>query len=142
MSFELGWNRIKEYTEGLPLTERDRDFARIHKLAANEEVLSIPKGGDASAPKAKTGSKDGKTFALDLKVADCKQWFRCYEPKLSTMFDHVVEIGTDDTDNWSVSTGSTASTASGTSPSRGGKERSESMGSQVCVLTITINRIR
>jgi hypothetical protein len=125
MSFELGWNRIKEHLAGIPMTDRDRDFNRVHKLAANEEILALTKGAEAAASASKK-----TTFKLDVKTADPKQWFKCYEPKLSTMFDHVVEVHPDDTDAWSVSTGSTLSTASAsTSPSRRDKMRSESLGS-------------
>lgn len=125
MSFELGWNRIKEFTAGVPMTERDRDFARVHKLAANEDILALTKGADAAPSNSKK-----TTFNLDIKVRDPKQWFKCYEAKLSTMFDHIVEVHPDDADAWSVSTGSTMSTASqSSSPSRRDKLRSESMGS-------------
>ena len=102
------------------------DFNRVHKLAANEEILALNKGVEAVA----AASSKKTTFKLDVKTADPKQWFKCYEPKLSTMFDHVVEVHPDDTDAWSVSTGSTMSTASASSsPSRRDKLRSESMGS-------------
>ena len=57
------------------------DFGRVHKLAANEEILSLTKGETGGATK-KSGGSEKKSFQLDLKVLDCKQWFRCYETKL------------------------------------------------------------
>jgi len=136
MSFELGWNRIKDYTAGIPMTDRDRDFGRIHKLAANEEILNLSKGAEAAA----AASSKKKDFQLDIKVMDPKQWFKCYESKLSTMFDHIVEVHPDDTDNWSISTGSTNTTTSNsTSPMRRDKQRSESMGSAASDISADVN---
>jgi hypothetical protein len=122
-SFELGWRRIDQYCEPLPVTEKDRDFTRVHKLAANEEIAQL-----AKAPATVEGKKK---FQIDLKLVDVKSWFKCYDVKLGTMFDHVVMLHEDDTDNWSVSSGSTLSTASGTQSPGRSKERAESISSDV-----------
>jgi len=120
MSFELGWRRIDSYIEPLPVTEKDRDFARVTKLLANEEVANLGK-----AP-----SEAKKKLAIDAKMADIKSWFKCYDQNLSNMFDHIVSLHQDDTDNWSVSSHSTVSTTSSTlSPSR--SKRADSMGSDI-----------
>ena len=71
--------------------------------------------------KLSTETDGKKKFQIDIKLLDVKAWFKCYDAKISTMFDHIVMLEQDDMDSWSVSTGSTASTESGTtksSPSR------------------------
>ena len=100
MAFELGWRRIDEYIEPLPVSEKDRDFARVAKLASNEDIASLT--GQAAE---NTGGK--KTKAVDANTANPKSWFKCYDLKMNTMFDHIVQVTEEDTDNWSVTTGST-----------------------------------
>jgi hypothetical protein len=120
MSFELGWRRIDAFIEPLPVSDKDRDFARVTKLGANEDVANLGKA-------VTDGKKKG---SVDPKLGDVKSWFKCYDANLNNMFDHIVTLHEEDTDNWSVSTDSTVSTASGThSPSR--SRRADSMGSQI-----------
>ena len=71
-SFELGWRRIAEHIDPLPETDKDRDFARIHRLGASEDMANLLKTAEAPA----TGKKKD---AKDSKVVDVKNWFRCYE---------------------------------------------------------------
>ena len=40
-----------------------KDFARVHKLAANEDILALTKGADAAPSNSKK-----TTFNLDIKV--------------------------------------------------------------------------
>ncbi len=43
--FSLGWRRIEKYTEGLPETDRDRDFDRVARVATNEDIAFLMRGG-------------------------------------------------------------------------------------------------
>lgn len=122
MSFELGWRRIDQFVEPLPITEKDRDFSRVHKLAANEDAGNLVR--------APTVSEGKKKYNMDAKLTEVKSWFCCYDTKLGSMFDHVVILHDDDTDDWSVSTSSTVSIASGT-VSRDRSNRAGSFGSDV-----------
>ena len=120
MSFELGWRRLETYLEPLPVSDKDRDFARVQKLGANEAVAELGKGA--------VGETKAKKFVVDTKMSDPKQWFKCYEPSLSTMFDHIVAVHDDDTEGWSTCSASTAeSTGSARSPTR--SHRADSVGS-------------
>jgi hypothetical protein len=130
MSFELGWRRIEAFTDSLPVSDKDRDFARVQKLGANEAVGELGKVGLGSDTSSKV-----KKFQVDPKMADVKQWFKCYEANLNTMFDHIVALHDDDTERWStVSTSTAGSSVGPSSPSRSGSqkgrgERSDSLGS-------------
>jgi len=83
-SFELGWRRIAEHIDPLPETDRDRDFSRIQRLGANEEMTNLCKG-EANSVGKKKDSREGN-------IADVKSWFRCYEASIDHMFDHIVKI--------------------------------------------------
>jgi len=105
MQFELGWKRIAEHIDQLPEWEKDRDFSRVLKFGANEEVGNLLKGTESVAPtKSKTGGLDPK-MKMDVKVG----WFKCYDVSTNHMFDHIVQIHDDECDDWSVTTGSTDS---------------------------------
>lgn len=122
MSFELGWRRLEAQLEPLPVSDKDRDFARVQKLGANEAVAELGKVASGG------GETKAKKFVVDAKMSDPKQWFKCYEPSLNTMFDHIVALHEDDTEGWSVCSASTAeSTGSARSPAR--SHRADSVGS-------------
>jgi len=125
MSFELGWRRIEAHTESLPISDQDRDFVRVQKLGANESVGELGKSVTDT-------SKKVKKFQVDPKMNDVKQWFRCYEPSLNTMFDHVVHMHDEDTEAWSVCSVSTADSTHSGGPSRSARADSiTSMSSEV-----------
>jgi len=101
MGFELGWKRIEEHTMGLPEWEKDRDFSRVAKFGANEDVGNLLKGVESSVTK-----KDAKV-AIDVSKIDVKLgWFRCYDVSTAHMFDHIVKLDEEDMDDWSATTGS------------------------------------
>lgn len=103
ISFELGWRRIAEFIDCLPEWEKDRDFSRVAKFAANEDVGNLLRGLEQTTTKA----KDNKA-AVDISKVDVKVgWFRCYDLSANHMFDHIVKIDDDETDDWSATTGST-----------------------------------
>jgi len=62
---------------------QDRDFARIQRLGANEEIGNLLKGAEATPVTKKAGDK---------KPIDVKSWFKCYEANRDQMFDHIVQI--------------------------------------------------
>lgn len=108
MAFELGWRRIESFTQNLPECDKDKDFSRVTRLGANDEIGGLLKGKEATTTTT-TGSK--KAVILDAKM-DVKAWFRCYELTEDHLFDHIVKIEDDETDNWSINTGSTSSSSS------------------------------
>ena len=116
MSFELGWRRIEQFIEPLPESEQDKDFTRVTRLGANDEVGSLLKAsannaGDAGAAAAAPAKKKATTNAnIAAAKLDVKSWFQCYEVSEDHLFDHIVFISEEETDDWSVTTGSTLST--------------------------------
>ncbi len=115
MSFELGWRRIAVFIENLPESDADKDFTRVTRLGANDEVGSMLKaaaanasGTDAAAPvKEKKATKGPVNAAVANAKLDVKSWFQCYELTEDHLFDHIVTINEDETDAWSINTGST-----------------------------------
>jgi hypothetical protein len=73
-TFELGWRRIQLIIETLPETDKDRDFARVTRLACNEDIGYLYKMGDSA-----DGSKD-------KKAVDFKAWFKANDH--NKMNDH------------------------------------------------------
>jgi len=120
MSFDLGWRRIEAYTENLPVTDKDRDFGRVTKLGANEDVANLTKLTNADVK---------KKITVDANVMNTKAWFKCYDPSIANMFNHIICLHEDDTDNWSVSSGTASTSSSTLSPSR--SKRADSMGSEI-----------
>jgi len=135
MSFELGWRRIETFTENLPESDQDKDFTRVTRLGANDEIGSLLKNtgegtaaaaaGGAAAPAA-TKKKAAAGPAISANKLDVKSWFQCYEVSEDHLFDHIVFISEEETDDWSVTTGSTLSTANANSKSRSESNLSES----------------
>ena len=82
------------------------------------------KGGEgAGASTGKGGSKTAAGAAAAANVQDVKAWFKCYDVNADHLYDHIIRITEDDTENWSVITGASTSTvgsqqqaAAGTSP--------------------------
>jgi len=74
-TFELGWRRIQAVVDTLPETEKDRDFARVTRLACNEDIGYLYKMGDAEGGK-------------DKKAVDFKGWFKAADS--NKMNDHVL----------------------------------------------------
>lgn len=109
MSFELGWRRIAQHLEGLPEWEKDRDFSRVLKFGANEEIGNLMKTNEAS-----TSSSNIKQKQVDPKKrVDVKfGWFQFYDNSNNHLFDHIIQIIDDDFDNWSVNSSSTDSSIS------------------------------
>lgn len=106
MTFELGWRRIAEHIDTLPEWEKDRDFSRVLKFGANEEVATLLKGTDVTPTTIKkTTSTIDPKIKMDVKMG----WFKCYDSSINHMFDHIVMVHDDECDGWSVTTGSTDS---------------------------------
>jgi len=128
MSFELGWRRIEQFIEPLPESDQDKDLTRVTRLGANDEIGSLLKntgapgaatGTDAAPAKAKKASTSaGAANAVAAAKLDVKSWFQCYETSEDHLFDHIVFINDEECDDWSVTTGSTLSTADPNSKSR------------------------
>lgn len=115
MSFELGWRRIEALIEPLPESDQDKDFTRVTRLGANDEVGSMLKASaNAADPNAAAAApakkKAGTSTAIAAAKLDVKSWFQCYEVSEDHLFDHIVFISEEETDDWSVTTGSTLST--------------------------------
>lgn len=131
MSFELGWRRIEEFINPLPESEQDKDFTRVARLGANDEVGQMLKASNANAadPNAATSAPAKKKAMSNAAIAaaklDVKSWFQFYEQSEDHMFDHIVFISEEETDDWSVTTGSTLST---TDAARSASNISESGG--------------
>ena len=66
MAFELGWQRIAEHTAGLPEFVGDRDFSKVLKFAANEDVGNLLKGIEPAAKRGNPGAVD--VSKTDVKV--------------------------------------------------------------------------
>ena len=106
MNYELGWRRIAEFIDILPEWERDRDFSRVLKFGANEEVGNLLRGIDAP-PVATTGKAKALSIDPNLKLDVKTGWFKCYDMSSAHLFDHIVRIEEDEVDKWSVTTGDT-----------------------------------
>lgn len=72
-TFELGWRRIADLVEPLPETDKDRDFNRINRLGANDEIGQL----------YKVDSDQSKEKKIDFKT-----WFRAYHTDCAHMRDH------------------------------------------------------
>jgi hypothetical protein len=132
MSFELGWRRIEAFIDVLPESDQDKDLTRVTRLGANDEVGSLLKStGEGAAStsgkaadttgagtKKKAGATAGTNAAISAAKLDVKSWFQCYETSEDHLFDHIVFINDEECDDWSVTTGSTLSTADPNSKSR------------------------
>lgn len=106
MSFELGWRRIAEHLQGLPEWEKDRDFSRVLKFGANEEVGNLLNGTEkVNNPNVKQTKVVDVKKRSDVKVG----WFQFYDNSNNHLFDHIIQIHDDDFDNWSVTSSSTDS---------------------------------
>lgn len=116
--FELGYNRIRHLIESLPEWQgKDRDFSKVLKFGANEEVATLlNKSVRAETGAALDAAK--RKDKMDIKTG----WFKCYDASSSHMFDHIVLISDEETDDWSVSTDSSVSQ---------GRSRSDSVQSDV-----------
>jgi len=119
-SFELGWRRIAQYVEPLPESDADKDFTRVTRLGANEEIGALSKanaeiaaGGSEKKVKATTGKS---ASAIANAKLDVKSWFQCYELSEDHLFDHIVVVNENDMDNWSVNTGSSSMDSADSSP--------------------------
>jgi hypothetical protein len=114
-SFELGWRRIAQYVDPLPESDCDKDFTRVTRLGANEEIGALSKSAaaaESTGSEKKVKATVGKSAAAIANAKlDVKSWFQCYELSEDHLFDHIVVVKDDDMDNWSISTGS-ASAAS------------------------------
>lgn len=74
-TFEMGWRRYAAMVETLPETDKDRDFARVTRLGANDEIAMLYKAdGDA---------------AKEKKV-DFKAWFKAFNSTPAHLNDHVI----------------------------------------------------
>ena len=74
-AFELGWRRIASIVEALPETDKDRDFNRVARLGANDDIAMLYK-------------LDGESKS-DKKV-DFKAWFKAFNTDANFMNDHVI----------------------------------------------------
>jgi hypothetical protein len=78
---------------------------------ANEEIGSLNKSANAEegADTKKTKAGKASTAAVSAAIAnaklDVKSWFQCYELTEDHLFDHIVTVSEEDTDNWSINTG-------------------------------------
>ena len=124
IGFELGYNRIKEHIDPLPEWEgKDRDFSKVLKFGANEEVANLLNKTDpskTSVDPSKNGKKkdDKMTQKVDVKTG----WFKCYDTSAAHVFDHIVLLSDEEIDGWSVSTDSSVSQ---------GRSRSDSVRSDI-----------
>jgi len=121
---------LKPFIDVLPESDQDKDFTRVTRLGANDEVGSLLKNtGEASTSgkaadttgagtKKKAGATAGTNAAISAAKLDVKSWFQCYETSEDHLFDHIVFINDEECDDWSVTTGSTLSTADPNSKSR------------------------
>jgi hypothetical protein len=86
-AFEMGWNRSRAEWEALPECEKDRDFNRVSRMGANEEIASLYRG---------EGNNDSSRF---------KEWFKAHRKDDATMTDHFLyevdlsAIGAEDHDD-------------------------------------------
>jgi hypothetical protein len=79
-SFELGWRRIAAFVDPLPESDADKDFTRVTRLGANEEIGALVKNaaadGAAAAPVEKKSKATGKSTSAAIANAklDVKSW--------------------------------------------------------------------
>jgi hypothetical protein len=78
-TFELGWRRIQNTVDNLPESDKDRDFARVARLACNEDIGYLYKVSDLDST-----SKEGG------KIVDYKSWFKAFQTDASRMHDHMM----------------------------------------------------
>jgi len=94
-TFELGWRRIMHHIQIdednpiIPETDKDRDFARIARLGASDDVGYLYKDADTST-KSKKPVAPGKEKLMDLK-----DWFRAYSQTERDMKDHLFTLRSD-----------------------------------------------
>ncbi|CAE7563825.1 unnamed protein product [Symbiodinium microadriaticum] len=69
-AFEMGWNRCRDEWEALPESDKDRDFNRVARLAANEEINALYRGESTS------------------DSSRMKEWFKCYKSDEATLTNH------------------------------------------------------
>ena len=113
MGYELGWKRIQEHLDGLPEWERDRDFSKVLKFGANDDVGNLLKQTVNSKPADAAGKPGKKETSVNVSTADVKfGWFKCYDTSPVHMFDNIVKLDDEETDDWSVNTSSTSDSAS------------------------------
>jgi len=88
-TFELGWRRIIHHIQIdednpiIPETDKDRDFTRIARLGASDDVGYLYKDADTTT-KSKKPVAAGKE-----KLMDFKDWFRAYSQTERDMKDHI-----------------------------------------------------
>jgi len=93
--FELGWRRIAQFVEHLPETDKDKDYARIARLAANDDVACLYRGGEEGNKETKAskgGGAAGKSKLSATSLNDCKGWYHAYENDPVHMLDHTVTL--------------------------------------------------
>lgn len=143
MAHEMGWRRIESLIEHLPVSESDKDYQRVLRLAANDEVGAMIKTVTdvvAEAPSAAAKKKSTSNAAIANAKLDVRSWFNCYEVSEDHLFDHIVffddlKISSGEEDEgalWSLSMGSGSSAAApslfsaATTPGSGSTVGSES----------------
>ena len=89
-TFEFGWRRIDAHTQGLPETSMDRDFNRIARLNASDEVAILYRGADALESSSKNRGKNA-TKSNAANILDVQSWFKAYEPSADDMMDHFID---------------------------------------------------
>jgi hypothetical protein len=114
MGYDLGWKRIQEHLDSLPEWERDRDFSKVLKFGVNEDVGNLLKQSADAKPADSAAAKPGKKdLKVNVNAVDVKfGWFKCYDTSPVHMFDHIVKLDDEETDDWSVNTSSTSDSAS------------------------------
>jgi len=114
MGYDLGWKRIQEHLDSLPEWERDRDFSKVLKFGVNEDVGNLLKQSADAKPADSAAAKPGKKdLKVNVNAVDVKfGWFKCYDTSPVHMFDHIVKLDDEDTDDWSVNTSSTSDSSS------------------------------
>jgi len=76
-TFELGWRRVSHITENLPETDKDRDYNRVIRLGASEEIGFLYKVDSESKSE---------------KRKDFKSWFKAYNADAAQLSDHLVAM--------------------------------------------------
>jgi hypothetical protein len=69
-AFEMGWNRSRSEWEALPECDKDRDYNRVARMGANDEIASLYRG---------EGNNDSARF---------KEWFKAHRKDEASMTDH------------------------------------------------------
>jgi len=85
-AFELGWNRSSEMWSDLPESEKDRDFARVTRGGASDEVAALWRGEEKSTTSSQY-----------------KNWFVPFDNSENRLTDHFLrddaDIEVDDEDD-------------------------------------------